>query len=76
MKDNYTPNEVATLIEDLRGDFRAVTEVMAPLPARLTAVENRLATVESEVKSIKDIVRIAIPSLSKHVSTLETKAGV
>ena len=53
-----------------------IGEVVAPIPERLTAVENRLAVVETEVKGLKDIVRVAIPSLSGRVSVLETKLGV
>jgi BMFP domain-containing protein YqiC len=72
----FTSTEVGTLIESLRADFRAVAEVVAPIPERLSAVENRLEKVEIRLTSVEDVVRIAIPSLSARVSVLETKAGV
>ena len=37
----FSSNEVGTLVESLRADFRAVVEVVAPIPERLTAVEER-----------------------------------
>lgn len=72
----FSNTEVGVLVESLRADFRAVAEVVAPIPERLSAVEERLTVVETEVRSLKDVVRIAIPSLSTRVSTLEAKAGV
>ena len=75
-KDNktFTSTEVGTLVEDLKSSFRAVTEVVAPLPGRLSAVEEKLGKLEVRVGSLEDVVRIAIPSLNSRVSALEAKA--
>jgi hypothetical protein len=75
MEDKFTAREVGVLIEDLKSQFQIVAEVVAPLPERLSAVEERLGKVEVEVRSLKDVIRIAIPDLYKRVSRLETKAG-
>lgn len=75
-KGNYTTTEVGTLVEALRGEFRAVVEVVAPLPDRLTAVENRLTNVETEVRGLKDVVRIAIPAIHNRLERIETKVGI
>lgn len=73
MEDKFSAREVAVLVESLRSEFRTVTEVVAPLPERLLAVEECLASVETEVRSLKDVIRIVIPDLSTRVSSLESK---
>ena len=72
---SFTPNEVAALVEELKSEFRAVVEVVAPLPNRLDKVEERLAVVETEVRSLKDVIGIALPSLTRRVDKLEAKVG-
>jgi len=72
----FSNTEVGVLVESLRADFRAVTEVVAPIPERLTAVEERLSSVENRLMRVEDVVRVAVPSLSNRVSVLETKAGI
>ena len=73
MEDKFTAREVAVLVEDLKSEFRAVTEVVAPLPERLSAVEERLIAVEVEVRSLRDVVHLSVfPRLSK----LESKTGI
>jgi len=74
MEDKFTAREVAVLVEELKSEFRTVAEVVAPIPERLSAVEERLTIVETEVRSLKDVIRLAIPDLSKRVSRLETKS--
>ncbi|OGW84897.1 MAG: hypothetical protein A3C35_06880 [Omnitrophica bacterium RIFCSPHIGHO2_02_FULL_46_11] len=75
MKDNFTAREVAVLVEDLKSEFRTVVEVVAPLPERLSAVEERLGVVETRLTSVEDVLRIALPDLSKRVSRIESKLG-
>lgn len=75
MEDKFTAREVGVLVEELRSEFRTVAEIVAPIPEHLSAVEERLTIVETEVRSLKDVIHIAIPDLSKRVSRLETKAG-
>jgi len=75
MEDKFTAREVGVLIEDLKSQFQIVAEVVAPLPERLSAVEERLAVVETRLTSVEDVIRAAIPNLSKRVSRLEIKAG-
>ncbi len=71
----FSNTEVGVLVESLRADFRTVAEVVAPIPERLTAVEERLSSVEDRLTGVEDAVRIAIPSLSRRVSILETKVS-
>jgi hypothetical protein len=72
----FSATEVGTLVEGLRTDIRAVAEAVAPIPERLTAVEVRLGVVETEVRSLKDVVRVAVPSINVRLSNLEAKVGV
>ena len=75
-KETFTTTEVGTLVEGLRSEFRTVVEVVAPLPGRLSAVEDRLSRVEVRLTGVEDAVRIALPSLSKRVSRIETKLSI
>ena len=72
----FTSNEVAVLVEGLRSDFRAVTEGLTLLTERADKVEERLATLETKVDSLSDIVRVAIPNHEKRISKIEAKIGV
>ena len=75
MKDeNFTPTQVGTLLEAINKKIDLLTESAAPIPERLSEVEERLTKVETRLISVEDVVRIAIPSLSKRVARLE-KAG-
>ena len=71
----YTPNEVVAIIERLEGKFQFVLDIVVPLPERFERVEIRLTKVEDEVRSLKDVIRVAIPDLTRRVSRLESKAG-
>lgn len=75
-KDTYTATEVGTLLESVDQKFKHVMEVVSPLPDRLLAVEGRLSMVETEVRSLKDVIRIAIPDHAKRLLRLETKVGI
>ena len=50
-------NEVAVLIEALRGDFRIVAEGVADLGPRMTRVHEGLATLTDRVTTLEDVVR-------------------
>lgn len=75
-KDTYTVTEVGTLLKSVEQKFKHVMEVVAPLPDRLSAVEVRLSAVETEVRSLKNVVRIAIPNHEKRIVRLEKKVGI
>ena len=68
----FTSNEVAVLIEGLKSDFRAVVEVLEPIPDRLDKVEERLSAVEFEIQSLKTAVSTAIPDINRRLA----KAGI
>ncbi len=70
---NYTPNEVAALIEDLRSEFRVVSEVVVPMREDMAEVKERLSRVEDDLRSIKDVLRIELPSMRSRLSDLEAK---
>ncbi|MBI2167124.1 MAG: hypothetical protein HYU34_02635 [Candidatus Omnitrophica bacterium] len=76
MDDNFTPREVAVLVEELCSEFRTVSEVVRPLREDMADVKERLTTLEFKVQSLDDAVRLSIPGLNKRVSRLEVKAGI
>ena len=71
----FTNSQVGALIEDLKNDFRTVLEVVEPLREDMAEVKERLTAVETEVKTLKDVVKIALPRLENRVTQLETKVG-
>ncbi len=75
-EESFTSNQVTAIIESLRGEFRAVAEVVVPLREDMIEVKERLTKVEMELIQVKDAVHIAIPSLTKRVERLESKAGI
>ena len=75
MEDKYTAREVAALIEDLRSEFRTVSEVVIPLREDMMEVKERLSSLETEVRSLKDVIRIAIPDHAKRLTRIESHLG-
>ena len=76
MKDNFTAREVAVLFEQLRSEIRTIGEVLVPLPGRISVLEERVTNLETEVRSVIDVIRIAIPGHEKRITRLETKVGI
>ena len=79
---DFSNNEVMTLIENLKSEFRAVAEGVTLLDERLVTVEGRLGgvegrlgAVENRLSAVEDAVRIAVPSLTSRVTKLEAKVG-
>ena len=73
---NYTPNEVATLIEDLKSQFQFVIDLVSPLPNRIEGLEHKLISLESRVISVEDVLRVGFRRIDKRISTLEEKLGL
>ena len=76
MTDSFSAREVAVLIEDLRSEFRHVSEGLPPLGEGMSDVKERLSVLESEVRSLKDAFKLFISGLIKRVDCLETKLGL
>ena len=81
-KDNFTPNPIGPLletldkkidilIEDMRGEFRAVTEVVLPLREDMAEVKTRLSSVEFEVRTLKDVFRVEFPAMRRRIEAVE-----
>ena len=75
MEDKFTSGEVAALLEELRGDFRGVAEVVIPLREDMAEVKERLTAVEGRLVRVEDGLRVGFSSLDKRVSALEAKVG-
>ena len=73
-EDKFSAREVATLVEELKGEFRTVSEVVLPLREDMVEVKERLSSLETEVRSLKDAIRIEFPPIKGRLSALEIKA--
>ena len=73
--DNFSATEVATLIENLERKFDVVAEAVLPLRENMADVKERLSAVEFRVGSLEDVVRTAIPSLSREITEVKEKVG-
>ena len=76
MKERFTAREVGVLVEELRSEFRVVSEVVLPLREDMAEVKDRLSAVESRLTSLEDVVRLSIPDHNRRITRLETKAGI
>lgn len=74
-EDRFSAREVATLVEDLRSEFKAVSQVVLPLREDMADVKERLGHVEDEVRQLKDTVRLGFPDIFKRLTRLEAKVG-
>ena len=75
MKEHYTSTEVGVLVESLRSEFRTIAEVVVPLREDMIDVKARLSNLESDMKEVKSVIRIALPSINQRLSALEAKVG-
>ncbi len=73
-KREYSATEVGTILESVERKFDFLAELVAPMPERLEKIENRLGVLEIDVRSIKDVLRIEIPSMRSRIGVLEVKA--
>ena len=68
--DKFTAREVVVLVEDLRSEFRAVSEVVVPLREDMAEVKERLTGLEGEVRLLKDAMRVGLPSINARLLAL------
>lgn len=76
MEDRFTAREVAVLLEDIRGEFRAGFENLASLPEDMLDVKERLTRVEDRLTRVEDVLRVGFPDFSRRVARLESKVGL
>lgn len=69
----YSNTQVASLLEQIRSDFKSVTEVVIPLREDMDEVKKRLTSLENEMRSVKDVIRITLPNHENRISRLEKK---
>ncbi len=72
---NYSTNEVATLVEDLKGEFRVVAEAVTGLRDDVDNLKDRMSAVELEVRTLKDVIKVELPAMNRRLSSLEAKVG-
>ena len=75
MEDRYGAREAAVLLEELRSEFKTVSETALPFREDMAEVKERLTRVEADLVEIKDAVRAGFPDIFKRLSRLETKVG-
>ena len=72
----FSVTEVGTLIESLRSEFRVVAKGVLALRKDVDELKSRVSALEVEVRLLKDVIRVAIPSINVRLSNLEAKVGV
>ena len=72
---SFSNNEVMALIEDFRGNIRLIAEDVSSLREDMTEVKDRLSSLEIEIRSLKDVIQVAVPDLTRRVTKLEAKVG-
>ena len=73
---SFSGGEVMALIESFENNIKIIAEDTGALREDMTEVKERLTNLETEVRTIKDAVNIAIPSQEIRLKKLETKASV
>ena len=73
---SFTGSQVASLLEEIKSDFRAVTESVTDFSERMEKVERSLETMVTKLQAVEDSVKVAIPNHEKRIGRLETKVGV
>ncbi len=74
--EDFTSNQVAALVEDLKSDFRNVAEGVSALSEDVNRLKEDMVEVKADLTTIKDAVRVSIPSLNNRVTKLEAKVGI
>ena len=72
----FSATEVGTLIESLRSEFRVVAEGVLALRKDVDDLKSRVSALEVDMRLLKDVIRVAIPSMNVRLSNLEAKVGV
>ncbi|MBI3252099.1 MAG: hypothetical protein HYZ52_02110 [Candidatus Omnitrophica bacterium] len=70
-KKEFTAGQVAALVEDLKGEFRTVAEVVTTVHEDMMTVKEEMIEVKNRLTALEDAVRVAVPSLEKRLLKLE-----
>ena len=76
MKDeSFTPSQVGTLLEAMDKKIDLIAENVVTLNKNMVDVESCLTNVETDVRLIKDVIRVEIPSIKSRLTALEKGAA-
>ena len=73
-KRDFSATEVGTLLESVDKKIDFITETVIPLREDMADVKTLLTSLGIDVRSIKDVIRIEIPSMRSRIARLETKS--
>ena len=83
MEDKFSSREVAVMFEELRREFRVVSEVVVPLREDVSnlredmvEVKDRLTRVEDGLSAVAGALKSTLPSLTKRVDRIEAKLNL
>ena len=74
-EESFTPGQVGAILEAMDTKISLIAEAVAPIPEKLEKIEDRLGTLETDVRFIKDVIRIEIPSMRSRIDKIETRVG-
>ena len=69
---DFSPREVAVLVEDLKSEFRVVAEGLVGVSDRVESLEDRMSVLETEVRTLSDVIRTDFPSMNRRITALES----
>ena len=68
----FSSTEVGTLIESLRSEISVIAEEVKGASSWRIRTDQRLDSLETDMHSIKDVIRLTLP----RISLIETKLGI
>ena len=72
--NSFSATEVGTLLETMDHKIDFIVEIIVPMQKDMGEVKERLTNLETDMRLVKDVIRIEIPSLKKRVTRLEAKS--
>ena len=71
----FSVTEVGTLVESLRGDISVIAEDLVSVKNDVSELKTDVHELKTDMKLVKDVIRVAIPSMNVRITYLEAKAG-
>ena len=71
----FTSTEVGTLIESFRNDMSIMAERLIRVEEKVDVLQIDVNELKTDMKTVKDVLRIEIPSINSRLISLEAKSA-